>query len=200
MRGKKWTGTVDGDRGNRPLDMDTVRLLKTQDIATLRMYRSTAVKEVARLEERVVGLGGTLVDVKRIQNDDDDDDDDDEEWADEGPSRKKPRKIVFADGVEEREQMLLDEVEKEVDDEDQEDGNDDAVSGDKENPEKLRAEQRQQLLLKLQRRLANARKKLRTVTKAENELDLQRARMAKTPTVGGVTKSGKKFKVRERKR
>ena len=58
------------------------------------------------------------------------------------------------------------------------------------NPEALRAEQRQRLLEKMQRRLQNARKKLKALARAENELELQRARMAKTATVGGVTKSG----------
>ncbi|KAI1855645.1 hypothetical protein JX265_006048 [Neoarthrinium moseri] len=194
-KGKRWTGTVDGDRGNKALDVDTVRLLKTQDIAYLRTVRNTAAKEVRQLEERVVGLGGSLDGGVREEVDDEDEDD----WMDEdeGPARKKPRKIVFADGVEEREDRIALEDGSEPDEDD--DHDDDQKDG-KEDPEKLRAEQRQLLLLKLQRRLANSRKKLKALSTAENQLEMQKARMAKTQTVGGVTKSGKKFKVRERKR
>ncbi|KAH8682203.1 small-subunit processome [Xylariales sp. PMI_506] len=203
-KGKRWTGTVDGDRGNRALDVDAVRLLKTQDIGYLRTVRNTAAKEVRTLEERVVGMGGSL-DAKAAAAAEEDDDDDDDDWLDdEGPARKKPRKIVFAEGLEEREERIAttaDNVDDNVDDDEGEDDQDAESDGAEEkNPEKLRAEQRQRILLKLQRRLVNARKKLKTLTRTENELELQRARMAKTSTVGGVTKSGKKFKVRERKR
>jgi U3 small nucleolar RNA-associated protein 11 len=45
-----------------------------------------------------------------------------------------------------------------------------------------------------------ARERLKALTQAEEALDLQRAKMAKSPTVRGVNKHGVKFKVRERKR
>ncbi|KAK0123001.1 hypothetical protein ONS96_010015 [Cadophora gregata f. sp. sojae] len=53
---------------------------------------------------------------------------------------------------------------------------------------------------KLETRLNMARERLDVLTKTEQALELQRARMAKSPTVGGVTKKGGKFKVRQRKR
>jgi U3 small nucleolar RNA-associated protein 11 len=53
---------------------------------------------------------------------------------------------------------------------------------------------------KLEARLTIARERLKALTEAEEALELQRAKMAKSPTVGGVTKQGVKFKVRERKR
>ncbi|KAI1413215.1 U3 small nucleolar RNA-associated protein 11 [Hypoxylon sp. FL1857] len=190
-RGKRWTGTVDGDRGNKVMDLDTVRLLKTQDIGYIRTVRSVALKEVKALEERVVGLGGSL--------DAQEEDDDDDEWEGfEPPKKTKPKKIVFTEGEAERNEILQHEAEKEGDDEEDVDMDDDA---EEKNPEALRAEQQQKLLEKLQRRLQNARKKLKILTRTEHELEVQRTKMAKTQTSGnGVTKSGKKFKVRERKR
>ncbi|KAI1074292.1 U3 small nucleolar RNA-associated protein 11 [Whalleya microplaca] len=188
-KGKRWTGTVDGDRGNRALDIDTVRLLKTQDMGYIRTVRNVTAKEVKELEERVIGLGGSIDPVAEVDEDDD--------FMDEvAPKRTKPKKTVFAEAVEEREELIRREAEKEVDEGDA----DDVDMSNAKNPEALRAEQRQKLLEKMQRRLQNARKKLSVLARTENELELQRARMAKTATVGGVTKSGKKFKVRERKR
>ncbi|KAI0149998.1 U3 small nucleolar RNA-associated protein 11 [Hypoxylon sp. NC0597] len=191
-RGKRWTGTVDGDRGSKVMDLDTVRLLKTQDIGYIRTVRSVALKEVKALEERVIGLGGIL-------DAQDEDEDEGDEWEGFGaPKKAKPKKIVFTEGEEERDEILQQETEKEADGGEDVDMDDDA---EEKNPEALRAEQRQRLLEKLQRRLQNARKKLRILTRTEHELEVQRTKMAKTPTSGnGVTKSGKKFKVRERKR
>jgi U3 small nucleolar RNA-associated protein 11 len=53
---------------------------------------------------------------------------------------------------------------------------------------------------KVEARLELAEQRLKALSEAEEALDLQRAKMAKSPTVGGVTKQGVKFKVRERKR
>ncbi|RYO75963.1 hypothetical protein DL766_007738 [Monosporascus sp. MC13-8B] len=215
-KGKRWTGTVDGDRGNRPMDVETVRLLKTQDMGYLRTQRTLALKEVKALEERVVLLGGSLDPAADAEWEDEDDDDmmldgldGDEDEDGPPPSKKvkrttaetkKPKKIVFAEDADEREEMMeeLEAATKEDEDDD------DDLKGDKKkeekNPEKPRAEQRQRLLEKLRRRLQNARKRLGALARAENQLELQRASMAKTATVGGVRKSGKKIKVRERKR
>ncbi|OTA64303.1 U3 small nucleolar RNA-associated protein 11 [Hypoxylon sp. EC38] len=192
-RGKRWTGTVDGDRGSKVMDLDTVRLLKTQDIGYIRTVRSVALKEVKALEERVVGLGGSLDGQGQ-------DEDDDDEWEGFGaPKKTKAKKIVFTEGEKERDEILQQEMEKEGEGGDDVDMEDDDAEG--KDPEALRAEQRQRLLEKLQRRLQNARKKLKILTRTEHELEVQRTKMAKTPTSGnGVTKSGKKFKVRERKR
>ncbi|KAI2463229.1 U3 small nucleolar RNA-associated protein 11 [Annulohypoxylon bovei var. microspora] len=191
-QGKRWTGTVDGDRGNKALDVDTVRLLKTQDVGYVRTVRSAALKEVRGLEERVVGLGGSL-------DAQDEELDDDEELGLGAPKATKSRKIVFTEGVEEREEMLQQKAGKDTDG-----GGDVDMKEDddaEKNPEALRAEARQKLLEKLQRRLQNARKKLRILNRTEHELEVQRTKLAKTATSGnGVTKSGKKFKVRERKR
>ncbi|KAI1392655.1 U3 small nucleolar RNA-associated protein 11 [Hypoxylon trugodes] len=192
-QGRRWKGTVDGDRGtSRVMDLNTVRLLKTQDIGYIRTVRSAALKKVKALEERVLALGGSL--------DAADDLEDDDEWEGFEGKAIKPKKTVFAEGVEERDEVLQRQTPKDVDageDLDMDDDDDDK----KKDPRTLRAEQRQKLLAKLQRRLQNARKKVKILTRTEHELESQRTNMAKTTTSrNGVTKSGKKFKVRERKR
>ncbi|KAI1288975.1 U3 small nucleolar RNA-associated protein 11 [Xylaria venustula] len=198
---KKWDGTVAGDRGNKTLDIDVVRLLKTQDMAYIRSVRNVAMKEVRTLEERVIALGGD-VDSSLDENEDDEDDLDLDFDFNDGPSAtKKPsknKKIVFADGKDEREDKIQQDTAKYSPADEDEDGNED-VKGENA-PEKLRAEQKHKLLEKLQRRLQSARKKQRVLAQAEQELEIQRAKMAKTATIGGVTKAGKKFKVRQRKR
>jgi len=182
-RGKAFTGMVDGDRGNKAMDVDTVRLLKTQDLGYVRTMRNVAAKELRELEERYILAGGA----ERDNADDDSDDD-------MGPSSsapQKPKKIVFFDAAEEREQVLEqaedeDEAMRDVDDEDDEEA---ATAGKK-----------AQNLEKLERKLKAARKKLKSLSDAEYELELQKAKMAKTATSGGITKSGRRIKVRERKR
>lgn len=194
-QGKRWTGTVAGDRGNRALDLDAVRLLKTQDVGYVRTVRNAAAKDVSALEERVVGLGGSLDAQDEV--DDDNDDDDEFEGFDAPRRTSKPKKIVFSEGAEERNELLKQQAQKEPDDEDTDMEKDDK----KGESEAVRAERRQKLLEKLQRRLQVARKKLRILSRTEHQLEVQRTKMAKTTTSGnGVTKSGKKFKIRERKR
>ncbi|KAI1498189.1 U3 small nucleolar RNA-associated protein 11 [Biscogniauxia marginata] len=192
-KGKRWTGTVDGDRGNKVLDLDTVRLLKTQDMGYIRTVRNVALKEVKQLEERIIQMGGS-VDASAGAEAMNLDDDGFSGFEDEDMPQKKvkPKKTVFAEGIEERERRIQSESQKQAD------GDEDDIDG--ESPESLRAEQRRKLREKLQRRLLNSRKKLKTLSRAEHELGVQRAKMAKTATSGGVTKSGKKIKVQERKR
>ncbi|KAI8963615.1 U3 small nucleolar RNA-associated protein 11 [Daldinia sp. FL1419] len=187
-QGKRWSGTVNGDRGNKAMDVDTVRLLKTQDIGYIRTVRNAALKETKALEERVVGLGGSLDD--QLEEDSDDD-------GFGAPKQTKPKKIVFTEGVEERDEKLRQEGESGSD----EGGLDIEDDDEKKDPEALRAEQRQKLLEKLRRRLQNSQKKLRVLARTEHELEIQRSKMSKTATSGNIiTKSGKKIKIRERKR
>jgi U3 small nucleolar RNA-associated protein 11 len=184
-RGKAYTGNVDGDRGNKAMDVDTVRLLKTQDLGYVRTMRNVAAKDVRELEERFILAGGAEQD-----NDEDDSDDD------MGPSMsapQKPKKIVFFDAAEEREQAL-----EQAKDEDEDDEMEDAE--DKDDDKAAAARKKAQNLEKVERKLKDARRKLKTLMNAEYELELQKAKMAKTATSGGITKSGRRIKVRERKR
>ncbi|KAK3362672.1 small-subunit processome [Lasiosphaeria hispida] len=187
--GKRFTGTVEGDRGNRAMDVDMVRLLKTQDLGYLRTLRNVAAREAKELEERFVLAGGSW----EGAGDGDDDDEDDGDMM--GPSGSvKPKKIVFCDGKEEREQVL----------EKQTANDDDAMweseAHEKDDKKAKGAAKKAKNIEKLKRRLQAARKKLRTLANAEYELELQQAKMAKTATSGGITKNGDRIKVRERKR
>ncbi|KAG4255410.1 hypothetical protein FPRO04_03942 [Fusarium proliferatum] len=189
--GKRWSGTVEGDRGNKAMDVETVRLLKTQDIGYIRTMRQVVAKEVARLEEQVVLTRG----FDKLDEDEDDEDEGSDSEFDfaTAPSRPKaPRKIVFMDDEEQREETLLD-----LEDEDDADKTFEGFDDDKKKEEDF---ERAKALRRLRRQLENARKKLKALTDAEGELEIQRAKMAKTATSGGTTRKGKKIMVRTRKR
>ncbi|KAH7027395.1 small-subunit processome [Microdochium trichocladiopsis] len=225
-KGRKWDGIVDGDRGSlKGMDVEVSRLLKTQDLGYLRTMRNVASKEVKVLEERVVALVGSLegLGVKAAGGVDGESEDefaglDDDDDLDERPRKKK---YVFSEAVEDRDDMVMqvDGNDEDMDDEDDNSlgENDDRIESrqahskkpkrqtqhapTKEEAEKLRAEQKQVLLGKLERRLESARRKVAVLARAENKLELQRAKMAKTATAtGGVNKAGRKIKIRERKR
>jgi U3 small nucleolar RNA-associated protein 11 len=194
--GKKWDGTVAGDRGNKALDMDTVRLLKTQDIGYLRTVRNVVAKEVRDLEQKAVIAGAFAGVDGEYEEEEEDGFDSDEDIAPrkENP-QSKPKKIVFAETEEELERKIP---------EPEDSGDDVAMDGDDleevDNGKDREARKRAQNAERLQKKLRNARKKLKALTDAESELELQRARMAKTATVASVTKRGQKIKIRERKR
>jgi U3 small nucleolar RNA-associated protein 11 len=105
------------------------------------------------------------------------------------------KKIVYVD--DEGEQM--DRVGEEDDDEDQEDEDEDEDEDVKPEDRRLRKMQSRELD-KLENRLEDAQRRQATLAEAEEALELKKARMAKSPTVGGITKKGIKFRVRERKR
>ncbi|KAK1635995.1 small-subunit processome [Colletotrichum phormii] len=202
--GRKWSGTVAGDRGNKAMDMDTVRLLKTQDVGYIRTMRNVISKEVRRLEEQIVLIGG--IDAANHNGGDDDDDDDLNSDSDAEESVRKPtgpRKIVFLDAAEaeakaksaDKGPMDLDDEEG---DEDELEGFDDA-KGDGEGDDDA-TESREKQVARLRLQLQNAKKKLKVLTKAEQGLEIQRAKMAKSATSGGTTRKGKKIMVRARKR
>lgn len=179
--GKNRTGTVNGDRGNEVMSVETVRLLKTQDLGYVRTARNIATKEVAELVRRVRGIRGN------------------------------GRRIVFVDEeVVENGGLIVDEVEEVDEDEDDMDDREefDDIDDDEEAEEKSAETPEQRKLRRLQEReadklearLEQAQERLKSLTQAEEALDLQRAKMAKSMSVGGVNKHGVKFKVRERKR
>lgn len=167
------------------MDVDTVRLLKTQDLGYVRTMRNVAAKELRELEERFVLAGG-------LEHADNEDGESDDGIGATVSRPQKPKKIVFFDGAEERQEAL------EAQDSD---GVDAMGDPEDENDEKAAAARRKaQNLEKLERKLEAARKKLKTLRDVEYELEIQQAKMAKTATSGGVTKSGRRIKVRERKR
>ncbi|EEU48961.1 uncharacterized protein NECHADRAFT_99031 [Fusarium vanettenii 77-13-4] len=192
--GKKWSGTVQGDRGNKVLDVDTVRLLKTQDIGYIRTMRQVVAKEVAKLEEQVVLTRG-FDKLGKDEEEEQDDDDNEFDFATAPSKPKAPRKIVFMDDEEQRENVIRQKMED--DDEDVADKTFEGFDDEKKEDAEL---ERAKSLRRLQLQLENARKKLHTLKTAEEELEIQRAKMAKTATSGGTTRKGKKIMVRTRKR
>ena len=195
MQGRKWTGTVEGDRGNKGLDMDAVRLLKTQDMGYIRTMRQVVRKEVARLEQQVV----LTRQVHGLEDNGDDmgaEDEDDDDFSMPMPAGPKaPQKIVFMDDEDEREVAIQADLDQEDEgDEKDFEGFDDDEDMDKEESEGAKS------LRRLKGELENARKKLQALDRAEGELDIQRTKMAKTATSGGHTRKGKKIMVRTRKR
>jgi U3 small nucleolar RNA-associated protein 11 len=101
------------------------------------------------------------------------------------------KKIVFV-GDEEEQRQKLEDVEMEGSEDKAEDEEDKMAT-------KLRKMQEKETD-KLEARHTVAKERLKALTEAEEALELQRVKMAKSPTIGGVTKQGVKFKVRERKR
>ncbi|KFH44418.1 U3 small nucleolar RNA-associated protein-like protein [Hapsidospora chrysogenum ATCC 11550] len=194
INGKSWDGKVKGDRGNKTLDQDTVRLLKTQDRAYIRTMRQIARKEVAQLEEQVVLTRG----LDRLDDDAGDDEDSEADDSDDEmldlPAKPKPaRKIVFLDNEEDREEALGQEEDENAD-------GDAEFEGFADEGKAEEGDDRAQDLRRLRRQLKAARRKLQVLTEAEWELENQRVNMAKTATPGGVSKKGQKNKVRTRKR
>ncbi|KAM3506353.1 hypothetical protein MY10362_002412 [Beauveria mimosiformis] len=195
--GKRWTGTVQGDRGNKVLDMETARLLKTQDMGYIRTMKQVITKEIAKLEEQVVMTRG----MDRLGEDEDDegddfdgfDSDDDDEPARKPSKPKAARKILFFDD----ENAQEDAMEEHLELEEREAEKEDSEGGEEDNTQDT---ERERSLRRLRRQLENARKKAKVLTDAEEALEEQRAKMAKTATSGGTTRRGKKIMVRARKR
>ena len=102
------------------------------------------------------------------------------------------KKVVFVDDEEDME-LRVQEGEWEQEAEEEKEA---GLSVEEKSLRKLQRRERE----KLENKLGVARERLAALTEAEEALEMQRARMAKSPTVGGTNKNGVKFKVRERKR
>ncbi|KAM3069295.1 hypothetical protein ACMFMG_010802 [Clarireedia jacksonii] len=175
--GKNYTGTVNGDRGNQVLGQDAVRLFKTQDLGYVRTMRNKTLKEVEELEKRTVGIKGRGKKLVFVQD-------------------QEEQQEKAGDGEDDDDDMNMDfdfdsEEDEKVDDDDEEKG-DLAAKNIRKLQEKESA--------RLEAKLRIARQRLKALTEAEQALDIQRAKMAKSATIGGVNKNGVKFKIRERKR
>lgn len=101
------------------------------------------------------------------------------------------RKVVYVDREEEQ-------AERAEEDEERMELEEEAEAEDAE--KKALRKARRKEAGKLETLLELAEKRLESLAQAEEALDLQRSKMAKTPSVGGVNKAGVKFKPRERKR
>jgi U3 small nucleolar RNA-associated protein 11 len=103
------------------------------------------------------------------------------------------KKVVWVDEEDDLRERLDEEEDEDMDDED---GEEEKVDVEARKLKKLQEKE----ATRLEARLSIAKERLKVLTETEEALDLQRAKMAKTPTIGGVNKHGVKYKVRERKR
>ena len=201
LSSKSKGGRKIADRGNPVLSHDAVKLLKTQDSGYLQIMIQKTRKARERLEgEFVLKQGGERegVEVDLF-----------------GGKSGKGKKIVFVADESEQRRRVEDknggrtlEKEEGVGDEEMEAGGifPTAPKSRKaiEKEEKLRKEA--VLLRKKHRKEQNARRtklealkvREKDLRDAENELELQRAKMSNT--VGGVNRNGVKWKQRERKK
>ncbi|RDW87586.1 U3 small nucleolar RNA-associated protein 11 [Coleophoma crateriformis] len=165
------SGTVSGNRGNQELSQEAVRLFKTQDLGYVRTMRNKVMKEVGTLEKSVAGIKGN------------------------------GKKIVYVEDEEEQQEKVWEGVDMEEEEDDEDDEDENEVEPTKEDiATKNFRKMQEKEADKLEAKLIIARERLKALTEAEQALDLQRARMTKSQTIGGVNKNGVKFKVRERKR
>ncbi|KAI9794030.1 MAG: hypothetical protein M1816_006655 [Peltula sp. TS41687] len=175
-----------GDRGNKVLSQETARLLKTQDAGYLRLAGQKVRREVEGLE------GGFLFRTKEGRVDVCGEEDEERERGGVGW-----KKVVFVGSREEQKLRAVGLVESEKgrgQEGDEEEEEEEEREEDREQRKITRAWERRKS------KLDAARQRQKQVEAAERELELQRARMAKHPSVGGVNKWGVKWKVRERKR
>ena len=191
------------DRGNKSLSVDTVKLLKTQDVGYLRTMAQKTRKARGKLEQQVrLGKEGKE-NIVKLTND--------------AYNLSSPEHLIYVGSTEEQKRLFSDrkssytrtakeDFELDVDDE--------ANSVAKPSaPTSKKAIEAQTELLKVQLKLQKQRRKHQDTYKsqldalkkrerdlmaAEHGLELQRAKMS--GSIGGVTKAGIKWKVRQRKR
>jgi len=193
-KGKRsFDGKVAGEReGSKVLSMDVARLLKTQDIGYVRTVRNALQKDVERLRREVVlarGEGAVRKDVEQ--------------------GLVADVKIVFAESVEERDRHAGVDDGASGEEEDGEgdlggfddDEEDDGADVDKDSrPDRKERRMKGKHRRRLERELEAKEKQLKALDQTEHELNVEKAKMAKTATSGGVTKGGERIKVKKRKR
>jgi U3 small nucleolar RNA-associated protein 11 len=198
-----------GDRGNKSLSMDVVRLLKTQDAGYIRTTLQMVRKEREDLEQRILlvdeavkvlrddrngrtGKHTVYVGDKKEQGVFDAD-----EWFGTGgewPDRvwnrtrknsKTSQEVEVEETAEQEPSRRLSKKEQDM-----------ATLAEKEHSALMRKRVRAQE--RAAAHLETVKSRERTLMAAEEELESQRAKM--NNTVGGVNKNGVKFKLRDRKR
>ncbi|KAL4880144.1 small-subunit processome [Aspergillus karnatakaensis] len=215
-KGKHGTGMRDSATA-QGLSNDAIKLLKTQDAGYLRTIGEKLRRQIERVEEEVKvqenmrALAGDDEEGDAKQEESDDDDFD----FDFGGTETKARKVVFADDREEQRVFKMkQELEKMVDDEDEDSEDDSFGALQKKQVKKSKKElelekkalydarrarkMKKRALEWRQNKLKALQKQYADITSAERALDLQRAKMSNS--IGGVNKNGLKFKIKERKR
>jgi U3 small nucleolar RNA-associated protein 11 len=182
------------DRGNKVLSMDVVRLLKTQDVGYVRTMLQKTRKEREKLEEEVQLEGkGKFVPLKGAKDEED-------EW--ESDEEQAANKISFVDSKEEQEDMQTDAEDEEPSEEDDKSKKKSRKEAEAQRAAQIaagRARKKRARQQEVRRELLKAvHKRENDLVIAEQELDLQRAKMSNS--VGGTNKNGLTFKIRQRKR
>jgi len=191
------------DRGNAVLSPDVVKLLKTQDAGYIRTMLQVVRKEREELEQKLVLEGGEIRAVR------------------DGGNTQQGKHRVFVDDEEEQKNWFgrggelpgrnaIEDIQPHGSDYEDDNENDSPITRPKASKKELEADKvtkrsrqllersRQQAQGRTAYRLEAVKRREKELATAEDELDLQRARM--NNTVGGINKHGVKFKVRERKR
>ena len=190
MSSKTKNGQRIADRGNKALSMDVVRLLKTQDAGYIRTMLQRTRKEREKLEMEVqLESEGKFLPLRGDETEGHD-------------SEEHAKRIAFVESREEQRDML---VVKDDDAETHTLGSSKRLSRKAEAAKRQaeiaagRAQKKRAHQHEVRRDLLEAvRKREDDLVTAEQELELQRAKMSHS--IGGVNKQGLKFKIRERKR
>jgi U3 small nucleolar RNA-associated protein 11 len=185
MSAKTIDGLKIGDRGNKVLPQSVVKLLKTQDAGYIRTTLQKTRKERERLEQEIQIADGKVKALK-------------------GGGTKSGRQTTFVESKEEQLSFIPPEVDQDDDEWSDEDEDEEKKPGKSSSTLK---ETKEEIVLRRKRAraqearrtlLATIKEREHDLTLADNELELQRARM--NNDIGGVNKEGVKFKIRARKR
>ncbi|KAI8933649.1 hypothetical protein NX059_009372 [Plenodomus lindquistii] len=202
------TGKKVADRGNQALSAEVVKLLKTQDAGYIRTMLQMARREREELEQKLIleeqGEAKAVKDEDAaerrkhrvfVENEEEQEEFDPEAWF--GRGDELPGRANSEEGPE--------EWEDEEEEEEEFAPRNNTLSKKQLEKEALAKAQarkfrkdRERAQSRTVQKLYAAKQREKALAAAENELDLQRAKM--NNTVGGVNKNGVKFKIRERKR
>lgn len=183
MSARTIDGQKVGDRGNKALPQSVVQLLKTQDAGYIRTTLQKTRKERERLEQEIqIGEGK----VRALK----------------GESTGSGRLTTFVGSREEQLAFMppeVDDDDNEWSDEDEEEQTGKSSSKPQETKEERVLRRKRSRAQEVRRNLlATIKEREHDLTLADNELEMQRARM--NNDIGGVNKEGVKFKIRARKR
>ncbi|EOA91535.1 hypothetical protein ACJQWK_03573 [Exserohilum turcicum] len=196
------------DRGNKALSLDVVKLLKTQDAGYIRTMLQVTRKEREELERKLVmeeqGEVRALKDGERakqgkhrvfVDNEDEQDEFDPDTWF--GRGEQMPRRAEPPTFGDLQDELLQDEEAPTQQSNTLSKKQMEAQEQARREARKFRKD-RERALERTASKLQGIKRRERELMLAEEELELQRAKM--NNTVGGVNKHGVKFKIRERKR
>jgi hypothetical protein len=197
-----------GDRGNKALSTDVVKLLKTQDAGYLRTMLQVTRKDREELEQRLIMEGGEVRALRDgehsrmgkhkvyVDNEEEQEEFDPEVWFGQGgdlPGRPKTHEDLQAEILDEEDEDKVSQARPKTLSKKQL-AAEELAKRDK----RVFKRARDQAQSRTAFRLEAVKKRERELAAAEEELETQRAKM--NSTIGGVNKHGVKFKIRERKR